>query len=46
MTDEKTALLAPEECNTGRQPELDVGKALPILCLAFVHCTIAFSTDE
>ncbi len=35
-----------EVCNTGRQIELDIGKALPILCLPFVHCIIECCTDE
>lgn len=39
-------ILSKEICNTGRQTELDIGKALPILCLPFVHCFIECSTDE
>ncbi len=39
-------LLSAEICNTGRQTELDIGKALPILCLAFVHCVIECCTEE
>ena len=31
---------------TGRQKELDIGKAIPILCLPFVHCIIECCTDE
>ena len=33
-------------CNTGRQIELDIGKALPVLCLPFVHCVIECCTEE
>ena len=32
--------------NTGRQLELDLGKALPILFLPFIHCTIECCTEE
>lgn len=39
-------VLSKEICNTGRQIELDIGKALPILCLPFVHCIIECCTDE
>lgn len=46
MTEKRTALLSPLPCNTGRQTELDIGKAFPILCLAFVHCTIECCSDE
>lgn len=35
-----------EPVNTGRQIELDIGKAVPILCLAFVHCIIECCTEE
>lgn len=35
-----------DPCNLGRQAELDLGKAIPILCLAFVHCVIECATDE
>lgn len=38
--------ISKEVCNTGRQIELDIGKALPILCLPFVHCIIECCTDE
>ena len=46
MTSRNNPLFAAQPCNTGRQMELDIGKALPILCLAFVHCTIECCTDE
>lgn len=39
-------LFSESPCNTGRQPELDLGKAIPILCLAFVHCIIECTSDE
>ena len=39
-------IISKEVCNTGRQLELDIGKALPILCLPFVHCIIECCTDE
>ncbi len=39
-------VFSEEVCNTGRQTELDIGKAMPILCLAFVHCVIECSTGE
>ena len=32
--------------NTGRQTELDLGKALPVLCLPFVHCFIECTASE
>ena len=32
--------------NTGRQAELDLGKALPVLCLPFVHCIIECTASE
>ena len=35
-----------EPCNLGRQRELDIGKAVPILCLPFVHCIIECCTEE
>ena len=42
----KSEVFSKEICNTGRQTELDIGKALPILCLAFVHCVIECCTEE
>ena len=39
-------VFSKEICNTGRQIELDIGKALPILCLPFVHCIIECCTDD
>ena len=39
-------IISREVCNTGRQIELDIGKALPLLCLPFVHCIIECCTDE
>jgi len=35
-----------EPCNPGRQTEFDIGKALPILCLPFIHCIIECCTKE
>ncbi len=35
-----------EPLNTGRQFDLDIGKAIPILCLPFVHCVIECCTEE
>ncbi len=40
-----TAVLSADVINTGRQAELDIGKALPVLCLAFVHCIIECCTE-
>ncbi len=42
----RSGVFSGERSNTGRQPELDIGKALPILCLAFVHCVIECCTEE
>ena len=39
------AVLSADVINTGRQIELDIGKALPILGLAFVHCIIECCTE-
>lgn len=39
-------IIVKEVCNTGRQIELDIGKALPILCLPFVHCIIECCTEK
>ena len=38
-------IFAETPVNAGRQMELDLGKALPVLCLPFVHCFIECSTD-
>ena len=38
-------LFADTPVNTGRQNELDLGKAFPILCLPFVHSYIECTTD-
>ena len=35
-----------EPVNSGRQYELDLLKAFPILCLPFIHCVIECCTDE
>ena len=37
--------LADEPVNTGRQLEVDIGKASMILMLPFIHCIIECSTD-
>lgn len=39
-------VFSKDAVNTGRQPELDIGKAFPILCLPFVHCIIECCTEE
>ena len=39
-------IISSEPLNTGRQFELDLGKAIPILCMPFVHCIIECSTEE
>lgn len=41
----RSDVFSTEKCNTGRQIELDIGKAIPIFCLAFVHCVIECCTD-
>ncbi len=41
----RAAVFSTEKCNTVRQKELDIGKAVPILCLAFVHCIIECCTE-
>ena len=38
-------LFDKDPVNTGRQKALDLGKALPILMLPFVHCFIECTTD-
>jgi hypothetical protein len=42
----RSEVFTVEGSNTGRQTELDIGKALPILCLPFVHCVIECCTEE
>ena len=39
-------VIGNDSINTGRQDELDIGKALPILCMPFVHCIIECCTEE
>ena len=39
-------MFADVKINTTRQPELDVAKALPILCLPFVHVIIECTPEE
>lgn len=39
-------LLADEPVNTGRQWEMDIARAIPILCLPIIHCIIECCTDE
>ncbi len=39
-------LFEKEAVNSGRQNELDLAKAVPILCLPFVHCFIECTADE
>lgn len=39
-------MFSKEPVNLGRQHELDILKALPILCLPFIHCIIECCTDE
>ena len=39
-------MISKEPCNVSRQIELDYGKALPILCLPFIHCIIECCTEE
>ena len=38
-------IFSKEICNTGRQIELDIGKAIVIFYFPFVHCIIECSTD-
>lgn len=42
----KEKIFAKEVVNTGRQPELDIGKAVLIFCLALVHCIIECTPEE
>lgn len=39
-------ILSVDPVNTGRQFELDFGKAIPVLCLPFVHCFIECTSPE
>ena len=39
-------LLADEAVNTERQWEMDLARAIPILCLPIIHCIIECCTDE
>ena len=41
----RSEVFSDVKCNTGRQIELDIGKAIPIICLAFVHCVIECCTE-
>ncbi len=38
--------LADEPVNKGRQWEMDLARAIPILCLPIIHCIIECCTDE
>ena len=38
-------LFADKPVNTGRQIEVDIGKATMVLMLPFIHCIIECSTD-
>ena len=40
------SLLADEQVNTGRQPEVDIAKAVMVLMLPFIHCVIECTSDE
>lgn len=40
------SVFCDKPCNTDRQPELDLGKAIPVLCLAFIHCIIECTPEE
>ena len=46
MENELRPLLADEHVNTGRQWEMDLARAIPILCLPIIHCIIECCTDE
>ena len=39
-------LFSDNPINTGRQFEVDIGKAIPVLCLPFVHCFIECTSLE
>jgi len=39
-------IFSSDPVNTGRQFELDFGKAIPVLCLPFVHCFIECTSPE
>ena len=38
--------IAKDKSNTGRQPELDLARAIPVISLPFVHCVIECCTQE
>lgn len=46
MFNEVRSLFQEEEVNTGRQWELDLARAIPVLCLPIIHCIIECCTDE
>ena len=46
METERKLLLADIPVNTGRQWELDMARAIPVLCLPIIHCIIECCTDE
>jgi len=46
MYKELVPILQKEKVNTGRQWELDIARALPVLCLPVIHCIIECCTDE
>ena len=39
-------MLSDRPVNTGRQQEVDIAKALMVLCLPFIHCIIECTSDE
>ena len=39
-------IFSKETINNGRQPELDLAKAVLIFCLALIHCTIECTPEE
>lgn len=39
-------ILSDEPVNRGRQPELDIAKAVLVFFLAFIHCTIECTPEE
>ncbi len=42
----KERIFSDEIINGGRQPKLDLAKAVVIVCLALVHCTIECTDEE
>ncbi len=46
MFKEVKLMLADEPVNTGRQWEMDIARAIPVLCLPIIHCIIECCTDE